>query len=79
MAAGDREAVRQVVRGFHVFITGDRNLLSQQNVPRLSITVVVLAAQSIRLVHTRPLMSYEGPPAPHGPPSPLPSLSVTPP
>ena len=41
---------------FHVFITGDRNLAFQQNVPLFSLAVVVLKAESIRLVHTRPLM-----------------------
>jgi predicted nuclease of predicted toxin-antitoxin system len=41
---------------FQVFITADRNLSFQQNVPRLALAVVVLKAQSIRLVHTRPLM-----------------------
>ena len=41
---------------FQVFITGDRNLSFQQNVLRLSLAVVVLKAESIRLVHTRPLM-----------------------
>ena len=43
-------------REFQVFITGDRTLLFQQNLPRFSIAVVVLAAQSIWLVHTRLLM-----------------------
>jgi predicted nuclease of predicted toxin-antitoxin system len=43
-------------REFRVFVTGDRNLSFQPYVPRFSIGVVVLAAQSIRLVHTRPLM-----------------------
>jgi predicted nuclease of predicted toxin-antitoxin system len=43
-------------RDFEVFVTGDRNLSFQQYVPRFSIAVVVLAAHSIRLVHTRPLM-----------------------
>jgi predicted nuclease of predicted toxin-antitoxin system len=43
-------------REFQVFITGDRNLSFQQNVPRFSLAVVVLQAASIRLVHTRPLM-----------------------
>ncbi|MGO8931971.1 MAG: DUF5615 family PIN-like protein [Limisphaerales bacterium] len=43
-------------RDFQVFITGDRNLSFQQNVPRFSLAVVVLKAESIRLVHTRPLM-----------------------
>lgn len=41
---------------FDVFITGDRNLSFQQNLPSFSIRVVVLKAESIRLVHTRPLM-----------------------
>ena len=43
-------------RDFQVFITGDRNLSFQQNVPSLALAVVVLKAESIRLVHTRPLM-----------------------
>jgi len=41
---------------FEVFITGDRNISFQQNVTHFSILVVVLEAQSIRLIHTRPLM-----------------------
>lgn len=41
---------------FDVFITGDRNLSYQQNLTRFKIAVVVLRAESIRLVHTRPLM-----------------------
>jgi len=41
---------------FQVFITGDRNLSFQQNLPNFSIAVVVLKAESIRLIHTRPLM-----------------------
>ena len=41
---------------FQVFITADRNLSFQQNLPQFSIGVVVLKAASIRLVHTRPLM-----------------------
>ena len=43
-------------RDFQVFITGDRNLSFQQNLPRFVIAVVVLKAESIRLLHTRPLM-----------------------
>ena len=43
-------------REFQVFITGDRNLFFQQNVSKFSIAVVVLQAESIRLIHTRPLM-----------------------
>jgi predicted nuclease of predicted toxin-antitoxin system len=42
---------------FDVFITGDRNLSFQQNLSSFSIAIVVLKAQSIRLVHTRPLMA----------------------
>ena len=41
---------------FQVFITGDRNLSFQQNVASFSLVVVVLKAESIRLIHTRPLM-----------------------
>lgn len=41
---------------FQVFITGDRNLSFQQNMPRFAIAVVVLHAASIRLIHTRLLM-----------------------
>jgi hypothetical protein len=41
---------------FEVFITGDRNLSFQQNLTRFSLAVLVLRAESIRLVHTRPLM-----------------------
>jgi predicted nuclease of predicted toxin-antitoxin system len=41
---------------FRVFITGDRNLSFQQNLPEFSIAVVVLKAESIRPIHTRPLM-----------------------
>lgn len=42
---------------FQVFITGDRNLSFQQNLPTFSIAVVLLKAESIRLAHTRPLMA----------------------
>lgn len=41
---------------FQIFVTGDRNLSFQQNLPRFAIAVVVLKAESIRLIHTRPLM-----------------------
>lgn len=41
---------------FDVFLTGDQNPSSQQNLASFSIAVVVLQAESIRLVHTRPLM-----------------------
>jgi predicted nuclease of predicted toxin-antitoxin system len=42
---------------FAVFLTGDRNLSFQQNLSTFTIAVVVLQAESIRLEHTRPLMS----------------------
>jgi predicted nuclease of predicted toxin-antitoxin system len=42
---------------FQVFITGDRNLSFQQNVSRIGLAIIVLRAASIRLIHTRPLMS----------------------
>ena len=38
-----------------VFITGDRNLSFQQNMPSLTLTVIVLQAVSIRLADTAPL------------------------
>lgn len=41
---------------FEVFITGDRNLSYQQNMTKYSIAVVVLKAESTRLIHLRPLM-----------------------
>lgn len=41
---------------FDLFITGDRNLQFQQKVAGAQIAVVVLAAQSTRLIHTQPLM-----------------------
>jgi predicted nuclease of predicted toxin-antitoxin system len=42
---------------FAVFLTGDRNISFQQSLSTFTIAVVVLHAESIRLVHTRPLMS----------------------
>ena len=42
---------------FDVFLTGDRNLTSQQNLARLPIAIVVLKAGGIQLQHTLPLMS----------------------
>jgi len=42
---------------FDVFVTADRNLFFQQNLARSSLAVVVLEAESIRLIHTRPLMA----------------------
>ena len=42
---------------FDVFITGDRNLQFQQNLPDAGVAVVVLRAGSTRLAETLPLMS----------------------
>jgi hypothetical protein len=42
--------------GFDVFLTGDRNLSFQQNVPELQIAVVVLEANGIQLHQTMPLI-----------------------
>ncbi len=41
---------------FDVFITGDRNLSFQQDLPQFRIAVVVLAARSTQLKDTLPLM-----------------------
>ena len=41
---------------FQVLITGDRNLSFQNDLPRFRISVIVLKAESIRLVHIRPLI-----------------------
>ena len=41
---------------FDVFITGDRNVSFQQDIPQFRIAVVVLAAASTQLKDTLPLM-----------------------
>ena len=41
---------------FDVFITGDRNLSFQQDIPQFHLAVVVLAAASTQLKDTLPLM-----------------------
>ena len=41
---------------FDVFITGDRNLSFQQDIPQFRIAVIVLAARSTQLKDTLPLM-----------------------
>ena len=45
-----------VEHGFDVFLTGDRNLMFQQNVTEFSIAVVVLEAAGTQLHQTLPLM-----------------------
>jgi predicted nuclease of predicted toxin-antitoxin system len=42
---------------FDVFLTGDRNLLFQQNLARFDLAVIVLQAPTTRLFDTLPLMS----------------------
>ena len=41
---------------FEVFVTVDRNLYFQQNVPKLNIAVLVLSARTNRLADLRPLV-----------------------
>ena len=41
---------------FQAFITGDRNLMFEQNLPNITLAVIVLEAPSIRLADTAPLM-----------------------
>lgn len=48
--------LRLAEQEFDVFITTDKNLTFQQNVPRLSIGVVVLRGRSARLKHLRELV-----------------------
>ena len=42
---------------FDVFLTADRNLTFQQNVPEMAIAVIVLEPDGIQLHRTLPLMS----------------------
>lgn len=42
---------------FDVFLTSDRNLVFQQNLKKFNLAVIVLQAQSTRLLDTLPLMS----------------------
>jgi predicted nuclease of predicted toxin-antitoxin system len=42
---------------FEVFITVDGNLSFQQNLQELSIAIIILDAESVRLVHLNPLMA----------------------
>jgi hypothetical protein len=40
---------------FEIFVTVDRNLYFQQNIPKFNIAVVILSARTNRLVDLRPL------------------------
>ena len=50
------ELLARAEKDFDVFVTVDRNLSFQQNLPRFSIAVVVLRARSNRLLDLRPLV-----------------------
>ena len=50
------ELLELVTKEFDVFVTVDRNLSFQQNLPAFTIAVVVLRAHSNRLVDLRPLV-----------------------
>lgn len=49
--------LRKAEPEFDVFITGDRNLIFQQQIGNLDIAVLVLQAESTQLRHTIPLMA----------------------
>lgn len=48
---------RAASEGFDLFLTADQNLQYQQNLAKLGIGVVVIAARTNRLVDLRPLVS----------------------
>jgi uncharacterized protein DUF5615 len=50
------ELLRLAGNSFDVFITVDRNLSFQQNLPTFNIVVLVLSAKTNRLVDLRPLV-----------------------
>ena len=50
------ELLALAAREFDVFVTVDRNLSFQQNLPTFSIAVLVLRARSNRLADLRPLV-----------------------
>jgi len=49
--------LRQAEREFDVFLTCDRNLIFQQNLAKFDLAIIVLEAQSTRLLDTLPLMA----------------------
>lgn len=51
----DRELLTLAEKEFDVFITVDRNLSFQQNLPQFDIAVLVLRASSNRLADLKPL------------------------
>lgn len=55
-AAKNGDLLAFAEKNFDAFVTVNRNLSFQQNVPRFSIAVIVLRARSNRLVDLRPLI-----------------------
>lgn len=55
-ATKDGELLALAEKDFEVFVTVDRNLSFQQHLPRYTIAVIVLRAQSNRLQDLRPLV-----------------------
>jgi predicted nuclease of predicted toxin-antitoxin system len=51
----DGELLALAAQEFDVFITVDRNLSFQQNIPQFDIAVIVLQAQSNRLADLKPI------------------------
>jgi hypothetical protein len=51
----DGELLTLAAQEFDVFITVDRNLSFQQNIPQFDIAVIVLQAQSNRLADLKPI------------------------
>jgi len=49
--------LREAEQQFEVFLTSDRNLAFQQNLAKFDLAIIILEAQSTRLVDTAPLMS----------------------
>ena len=53
---GNGELLALAAKEFDVFVTVDRNLSFQQNLPAFAIAVIVLRAKSNRLSQLRPLV-----------------------
>lgn len=53
---GNGELLALAAKEFDVFVTADRNLSFQQNLPAFAIAVIVLRAKSNRLSELRPLV-----------------------
>ena len=52
----ERGAIALVAREFDVFVTVDRNLSFQQNLPAFAVAVIVIRARSNRLADLKPLV-----------------------